>query len=86
MDLLERKFGEIRKYLDIVSNISVCRKETLEYRNFESSLQVPHIYDDDYVWGIGIGKEFFPDRLNPDESSFQSCIEVIISKEPREYS
>lgn len=34
MEKLERKFGEIRKYLDIVSNISICMYETKQYENF----------------------------------------------------
>ena len=36
MEKLERKFGEIRKYLDIVSHISICMKETLQYENFSA--------------------------------------------------
>ena len=85
MCLLERKFGEIRKYLDIASYISVCMEETVEYENFECSLDVPHIYDDYYVYGIGLANEIFPNRRNPDEMSFQPCLEVILCKKPREY-
>ena len=85
MEKLERKFGEIRKYLDIVSNISMCMQETLEYENFRCSKDVPASYDDLYVYGIGTIREFFDDPLNPETKTYQPCIEVMVSKTPREY-
>lgn len=85
MEKLCRKFGEIRKYLDIVSYISICMKETLRYENFENSTKVPQSYDEYYVYGIGLIDELFPDRLNPGEERFQPCIEVLLSETPREY-
>ena len=85
MEKLERKFGEIRKYLDIVSNISMCMQETLEYKNFKCSRDVPNDYDDLYVYGIGLIREWFDDPSSPGQPTYQPCIEVMLSKTPREY-
>ena len=83
MERLERKFGEIRKYLDIISPISMCEAETTRYENFRCSKDVPDSYDDFYVYGIGLIEEVFDDILNPGTKTFQPCIEVMVSLNPR---
>ena len=84
MEKLERKFGEIRKYLDIVSHISICMKETLQYENFSCSKDVPDSYDDFYVYGIGLIEELFDDEIDSTLQIFQPCREVMLSETPRE--
>lgn len=83
-ELLTRKFGEIRKYLDIVTPISVCMKETLSYENYSHSIDIPTSYDDFYVYGIGMIKEDFQKTLTG-EIGYQPCIEILLAKEPRKY-
>ena len=86
MDLLEIKFGEMRKYLDVVSYITVrMHNEDQTYENFQRSVDVPHTYDDYYVYGVGLADEFFEDKYQPGEKAFFPCIEVILSETPRDY-
>lgn len=47
-------FGEIRKFVSLTDRISICQKETLDYENFENIREVPHSYDEQYLFGFGI--------------------------------
>ena len=86
MDLLEIKFGEMRKYLDIVSYITVrMHNEDQTYENFQRSVDVPHTYHDYNVYGVGLADDFFEDKYQPGEKAFFPCIEVILSETPRDY-
>lgn len=46
-------FGEIRKFVSRIDRISVCM-ETGRYHNYRYIKQVPHDFDNLYVYGIGI--------------------------------
>ena len=86
MDLLKIKFGEMRKYLDIVSYITIRMNDAHQtYANYPCSVDVPHTYDDYYVYGVGLTEEMFDDKLHPGNKDFFPCIEVILNDTPREY-
>ncbi|MCM1225478.1 MAG: hypothetical protein NC548_64640 [Lachnospiraceae bacterium] len=86
-------FKEIRNYLSRIDRLSICMKETLSYENYLCMRDVPHTYDDYYVYGIGmIDSEFYqPDRRKPEyfanglfkDLALVSCIEVMLSREPK---
>lgn len=95
------KFGELRKYVSKIDRVSICMKETLEYRNFQFVSQVPESYDELYVYGIGRIQSEFPAREAPDaaftafggrvpddkldEIILAECIEIMLSEEPRDF-
>lgn len=74
-------FGEIRKFCSVIDRISVCMLETMTYENFESIRDVPHTYDDRYLYGFGgIKSEFQVEgRLK-----WMPCMELMLSEKPRE--
>lgn len=94
------KFKEIRQYISKIDRVSICMKETLTYNNYRYIKQVPHSYDECYLYGIGMIESEFegefggmydqdagPDNepgtvTNPHE--FYPCIEVMLSKTPRD--
>ena len=56
----EIKFRELREKLSAIDRISICNKETMQYENFLTIKDVPTIYDDLTVYGIGvIESEFY---------------------------
>jgi hypothetical protein len=70
------KFGKLRRYISKIDRISICMHETLQYENYHLIREVPELYDDYYVYGFGMIESEFDDTL-------KKCIEVMISKEPR---
>ena len=83
-------FRTLRKYISQIDRLSICMLETNDYSNYVFLKEVPDIYDDLYVYGIGIiESEFYQvqeqvfvasgDRGN---RVFLPCIEIILSKEP----
>lgn len=72
----EIKFGSIRKYCSIIDRVSICRKETLCYENYESINLVPDKYNDKFLYGIGIIESEFDDTI-------KQCIEIMISDTPK---
>lgn len=82
------KFKELRTLLSIADRISVCDKETLQYKNYITVKDIPEEYNDLYVCGIGIiESEFY--KINECEYStsgkqhnlvFLSCMEIIMTK------
>ena len=71
------KFGTIRKYCSVIDRVSICRRETLKYENYESIRLVPETYDDKYLFGFGVIESEF-------DSTFKQCMEIMISDTPRE--
>ena len=80
MDYPVITFGEIRKFCSVIDRISVCMLETLTYENFESITDVPHTYDNRYLYGFGVIKSEF----DVEGSSFLwRCMEIMLSENPR---
>lgn len=69
-------FGTIRKFCSRIDRVSICRKETLDYENYKSIKDVPESYDQYFLYGFGMIESEFDDTL-------KKCIEIMISKEPR---
>lgn len=84
-------FKDLRNYLSIMTRLSICMLETLNYNNYIRLKDVPHSYDDYYVYGIDmIESEFY--QINeyeyaadgePKNLTFASCIEVMLSEKPK---
>lgn len=84
-------FGELRNYLSVLDRLSICMLETSDYNNYIRLEDVPHIYDDYYVYGVGmIESEFY--KINKCEYAASgdrkdlvliNCIEVMLSEEPK---
>lgn len=80
------KFRELRSRISATDRLSICNKDTLQYKNFITINDVPALYDDLNVYGIGIiESEFY--RTNDFEYSAEgsqedlvllSCIEVVV--------
>lgn len=82
-------FGLIRTYCSRINRVSICMKETLEYQNFRYIDQVPHSFDQLYLYGIGpIESEFYGgDGLagpSAGQLNFLPCIEFMLSKTPKD--
>lgn len=75
-------FGTIRNYIAVTAHVSICRKETGDYNNYESIEQVPHDYDNLYLYGIGItGCEFYePEKHGslPAAYDYKTCLEIVL--------
>jgi hypothetical protein len=84
-------FRTLRKYISQIDRLSICRKETLEYTNYIFLKEVPDIYDDLFVYGIGmIESEFYEVHKNiyaatgdRENMVMLPCIEIMLSKEPK---
>lgn len=84
-------FKELRKYLSVIDRLSICNKETMNYKNYMCLEDVPESYDEMYVYGIGMIKsEFY--KVGPymykaegsrDELVLEECIEVMLSDKPK---
>lgn len=80
------KFRELRERLSTTDRISICHKETLQYKNFITIKDVPDLYDDLTIYGIGlIESEFY--KINDFEYSAEgksenlvllSCVEIVV--------
>ena len=76
-------FGEIRKYCSRIDRVSICMQETLQYENFESILEVPHTYDDKYLYGFGVIESEFDDA--PEKFILKQCMEIMLTEKPRDF-
>ena len=81
-------FGVIRQYCSRINRVSICMKETLEYQNFRFIEQVPHRFDQFYLYGIGpICSEFYGEEGLADSSAgeliFLPCLELMLSETPK---
>lgn len=73
-------FGEIRKFCSVIDRVSICMMEDLSYENFERIRDVPHSYDDKYLYGFGgIESEF----TEGEKRMLRPCMEIMLSKMPR---
>lgn len=80
------RFGELRTVISRIDRLSICMKDTLQYENFDSILQVPEKYDDCLVYGIGmISSEFSTPGIRADMEQddgsgiyFDNCIEIML--------
>lgn len=80
------KFRELRERLSATERISICHKETLQYKNFITIKDVPDSYDDLTIYGIGlVESEFY--KINDFEYSAEgksenlvllSCVEIVV--------
>lgn len=72
--------GEIRKFVSLADRISVCQKETLDYENFENIRDVPHSYDEQYLFGVGI----IESEVRVEKGALMgSHLEIMVSRAPR---
>ena len=89
------KFKELRRYISKIDRLSVCKKEDLSYDNYRYIDHVPASYDEYYVYGIGMIESEFPAEwiCNPRElehgrlgenTVMASCLEIMVSKTPKE--
>ena len=76
------KFGAIRKYCSRIDRVSICMYETSQYENYELITQVPHEFDELYLYGFGGIKSEFPAKEGWGHLELY-CIEIVLSKEPR---
>ena len=84
-------FKELRKYLSVIDRLSICNKETMQYKNYMFLEEVPTDYDEMYVYGVGmINSEFFKAgeyqyKADGDRENLVllPCIEVMLSGTPR---
>ena len=87
-------FKELRNYLSVTDRLSICMMETSCYENFLFLKDVPHTYDDYYVYGIGmIESEFY--QINnkyeyavsgkQEELVLVNCMEIRLSQEPKRF-
>ena len=77
--------------------MSICDKDTLSYVNYQFISDVPESYDDLYLYGIGRIESEFPANKAIDaavkqgvdpasnEVIYAQCIEIMLSKEPRNF-
>lgn len=84
-------FKELRGYLSRINRLSICMLETLCYENFPMLKDVPHTYDDYYVYGIGmiesefykVGKCDYAASGQHEDLVFVHCMEIMLSTEPK---
>lgn len=84
-------FKELRGYLSTITRLSICMRETLNYKNYIRLADVPHSYDDFYVYGIdAVESEFYKTGEyeyaadgEPENLVFAGCMEVMLSEKPR---
>lgn len=82
-------FGIIRQYCSRINRISICMRETLEYKNYCFIDQVPHRFDPLYLYGLGsIKSEFYGEEGLADPSAgylnFLPCMEFMLAETPRD--
>lgn len=87
------KFSELRKYISEIDKISICMSENLQYNNYRYMKDVPHKYDEYFVYGIGVIESEFPveEELDRNETRicdvkyiFTTCLEIMLSETPRD--
>ena len=74
------KFGELRPFFDKTGKVSICMAETLRYENYKYIKDVPHYYDNYYVYGFGIIESEFRDPVT-NEMDYFTCEEFMLKKE-----
>lgn len=85
-------FYRLRKYLSKLDRLSICKRETLSYKNFVCVDDVPKKYDRYYVIGIGrIESEFYitdtplcTAQGENEKRVLLPCIEIVVSRKPKE--
>lgn len=94
------KFKDIRQYISKIDRVSICMQDTLIYNNYRYIREVPHSYDECYLYGIGMIESEFKDEFGgmhdqdagPDAEAgaverpyqFYSCIEIMLSRTSRD--
>lgn len=86
--------GMLRNYISRIDRVSICMKETLNYKNYSYMRDVPSELDELYVYGIGmIDSEFYEIKElvadleeKPENRVIRKCIEIMLSKVPKDLS
>ena len=89
------KFGEFRKYVSVIDRISICIRETQQYKNYRFIRDVPASCDSLFVYGVGMIESEFPVTEDTPESQidgkrtdnnhfFAHCIEIVLAERPRD--
>ena len=88
------RFKDIKGYISRIDKISICL-EDLSYENYFFISDIPDIYDDLYVHGIGVIQSEFPpldSRAGEGPAwkegviaplNFEYCLEILLHKNPR---
>lgn len=88
------RFKELKKFISCVDRISICLEDG-SYENYFSVRDISDIYDDLYVFGIGVIESEFPPFENWSgkgpawqcaENSpveFLHCLEIVLHKKQR---
>lgn len=87
----ELRFREAKGLFSRIDRISICIKDTATYENYITIGEVSDIYDDLYIYGIGmIESEFYKDSMGIYTANrghgdlvFLPCIEIVLSKKPK---
>ena len=83
------KFKELKNYISLIDPLSICLKETGDYENYKHVGLIPDLYDDYYVYGIGMIETEFPVSDFPYEANsiekicFKTALEIMLSTEPK---
>ncbi len=82
----ELTFGDLRGYLQIGRHFSIVTKEGWSEENYEWRKDIPDIYNDLYVYGIGIEDNPSSDTLELGivDSYHNKKLRVVVSEGPRE--
>lgn len=75
-------FGELRKYISQICKLSICKYETQEYQNYICIKDVPEKYNALYVYGVDVIDSEFDLKENSG-FAFMTCMEIVLSEEPR---
>ena len=89
------KFKDFKQYLSKIDRLSIVKHEITEYENYHNINEVPDIYDELYVWGVGCIKSEFDLKGEPlaelidkkdlisNKLFYGQCIEIRVSEQPR---
>lgn len=74
-----------------IDRLSICMQENLSYSNYICIKDVPHSYDDLYLYGFGMiisefyrdGELFYTVDGDIEDLTLVPCLEIMLSKEPR---
>lgn len=76
-------FGEIRKFVSQIDRVSICMDETLRYYNYRFIKQVPHDFDELYLYGMGVIESEFEGDDGEEGMLLEQCLEIMLSEKPR---
>lgn len=92
------KFKHIRGWISGLGRVSICMKESTNYYNYRFMEQVPHSFDECFVYGVRLIESDFDKELDPKlgteegpfsearvgtkSYTFEHCLEIRLSLTP----